>query len=186
MIQAVVDSAFRRSSADLVLAAARAFTQDDIDRLAAAVNSETGYLGVKREWNSACEAAWEAGVAAGLEDDLARIRDAALYCVLEAAADAAHGRGRDVSELRHRIEAFQQSGWVDEPARDLQIIIGETVGRRQVARVGIASLGVAAAATAVLTWDLANRNLPYTSDRRDVLVGPWLSVTILPPGVNQD
>jgi hypothetical protein len=33
---------------------------------------------------------------------------------------------------------------------------------------------------ALVSWDLADDTAPYSTARRTVLIGPWLSVSVLP------
>jgi hypothetical protein len=60
---------------------------------------------------------------------------------------------------------------------------GAAWGAARVAAGGAAGGAAGDAAWAVVTWDLATGDGPYTEARRDLLIGPWVEVCGLPEGL---
>lgn len=55
-----------------------------------------------------------------------------------------------------------------------------TLGRDLETTIGASSVGVEAAVLAYMTWDLATADGTYTTQERDILIGPWQSIESLP------
>ena len=149
------------------------------------------------DWNdddATLEADVRAWLAEGIDvtdDDLAEVFGPQWRAVVSLVRRAATSTGDEAGRLRAaRVAAWDAAGVAArDAARDAA---WDAAGGAAVGAAGDAAGGVAGgaargaawdAAWAVVTWDLATGDGPYTEARRDLLIGPWVEVCGLPEGL---
>ena len=123
---------------------------------------------------------------AHIEDDMRAKAALVNEAVLAASITAARRRGRDTSGVREAWEHFERA--VDSgderrrqgAFRSAKRRMRRGLGPRLASDWPMASVGAAWALLALLTWDQATTDGPYTIRDRDILAGPWRTVASLP------
>jgi hypothetical protein len=145
------------------------------------------YLGISSgTFRTVNSAAAEALKRADLEAEMRAKVTLLNRAVLSASVAAAQRQGRDttgVQEAWQRFERAVDAG--DSPRRQNAYRSAKKVFRRGLGREltrqwPIASVGAAWALLALLTWDQATNEGPYSIRDRGVLTGPWMTVSSLP------
>jgi len=115
----------------------------------------------------------------------------AVLAILASVTDAARPDGRDIADLTDTVDSYRRAlelGDGEGEARTRGAVRAEVrriAGARRAGAVGVASLGVAAAAGAALTWRLTTPEGAYTNRQRRVLISPWLTIAPSPPLLSQ-
>ena len=157
------------------------------------------------DWNdddATSEADVRAWLAEGIDvtdDDLAEVFGPQWRAVVSLVRRAATLTGDEAGRLRAAWDAAWVAAWdaagvaagdaAGDAAWDAAWVaagVAAGVAAWDAARVaaGGAARGAAwDAAWAVVTWDLATGDGPYTEARRDLLIGPWVEVCGLPEGL---
>jgi hypothetical protein len=118
------------------------------------------------------------------------LQSAALVAVISSALVVAEARGKDPAAAREAFESWRRELESRNPKRThrafarMQRTLMRATGLRVHRRMKAAVFGTAAAVTALVTWDLADRNGDYTPDRRALLAKPWRDVLGLPSGLS--
>ena len=154
------------------------------------------------DWNdddATLEADVRAWLAEGIDvtdDDLAEVFGPQWRAVVSLVRRAATSTGDEAGRLRAaRGDAARVAAW--DAARDAaggaaRVAAWDAAGGAAGGAAGDAAGGAAGgaargaawdAAWAVVTWDLATGDGPYTEARRDLLIGPWVEVCGLPEGL---
>ena len=132
---------------------------------------------------SAAEAAMtQANMEADVRAKTTLLNEALLSALIAAGARG----GRDTSGVRDAWHAFQRaadSGNSRERQRTFRAAkrtFRRGFGRRLTREWPMASIGAAWALMAILSWDQATEEGPYTIQDRDHLTRPWVTVSSLP------
>lgn len=155
-----------------VLECARWLTERQMRDLSRGVTALAGRFGTKRTWLNAWQQATKAAASAGLGDEVVRLSNESLLAVLEASADTARAKGRDVTRLAAELQRFHEAPQDDEAVKRLHAAARKSLGIRSSQRVGPASLGAGAAAVALFTEHLA-ASAAYTVEAHGLLLQPW-------------
>jgi hypothetical protein len=181
------------SAADELIAAASRLSGPQLLHLARETRRATGrgpaaYLGLAAP-STALKAATAVGRRAGREP-LMKQRDLPLSeAALSAATEAAALAGRDTSDVESAWDQYKVavgSGGPRERKRAFRASCGvfrRGLGRSLDRRWLMAGIGAHWALVALVTWDLAEEDGPYTREHRNDLTIPWAAVAPIPdPG----
>lgn len=110
-----------------------------------------------------------------------QIQDDAFEATVRAALHAV-GADRD-PEVDEALLLYRRRGTSpgSNPTDGLSGIMRKRVGYMLERRIGSASYGAGMAAEALMTWDLATEEGPYTFQHRQTLVAAWTTIAPLPP-----
>jgi hypothetical protein len=146
-----------------------------------------GYFGLRSPALTAASLAAEAALKrVDLEDEMRTKVTALNEAVLSASMAAAEGQGRDTAGVREAWQRFQQA--VDSEGRQerqkafrsAKRAFRRGLGLQLARKWPMAGVGAAWALLVLLTWDEASTDGPYTIEDRDILTGPWMTVSSLP------
>jgi hypothetical protein len=146
-----------------------------------------GYLGLRSPALTTASLAAEAALKqVDLEDEMRTKVTALNEAVLSASMAAAEGRGRDTAGVREAWQRFQHA--VDSEGRQerqrafrsAKKAFRRGLGLQLARKWPMAGVGAAWALLALLTWDEATTDGPYTVADREILTRPWMSVSSLP------
>jgi len=146
-----------------------------------------GYFGLRSPALTAASLAAEAALKrVDLEDEMRTKVTALNEAVLTASMAAAEGRGRDTAGVREAWQRFQHA--VDSAGRQerqrafrsAKKAFRRGLGLQLARKWPMAGVGAAWALLVLLTWDEASTDGPYTIEDRDILTGPWMTVSSLP------
>ena len=152
---------------------ARVLTEQQVRDLSRQVTSLAGWFGTKRRWRRAWESVATTADTVGLISTVESLSNDSLIAVLEAAADAAQRKGRNVERLTAELQSFRSEPKHDDDVRRLRGLASKTLGIRAGQRIGPASLGVGGAAMALLTSEVPVAEQREASEARDLLLRPW-------------
>jgi hypothetical protein len=179
-------------AADELISRASRLSADQIANLAKATRKTIGhglraYLGLRnRALRTANSAAEEALKRANMQDEMRANATLVTDAVLSASVAAAKSAGRDTSGVREAWQHFQRavdSGDIRERKRAFRSAkkaFRRGIGPQLTRQWPMASIGVSWAVVAILTWDQATREGPFTIHDREILTRPWMTVSTLP------
>lgn len=182
---------FGFSPIDDLIDRVRTLTGQEITHLAGATRQSigfgvSGYLGLRSRSSPAHVDASTVLKSAGREAEWQSKGVVLAEAVLTAAMAAAGRAGRNPAGALEAWRDFQRAVESGDPNerrrafRACQRTFRRGLGRRLTRDWPMASVGAGWALMALLTWDLATQQGPYTVGDRELLTRPWSAVAELP------
>lgn len=179
-------------AADELVARASRLDAKEILALAGSTRRTMGrglkaYLGIpSNKFRTVNSAAAEALKRANRESEMRAKVTVLNSAVLSASIAAAKKQGRDTAGVQEAWERFEQAvdagdrSGRENAHRAAKKVFRRGLGRELTRQWPMASVGAAWALLALLTWDQATKEGPYTVRDRETLTAPWRTVSSIP------